>query len=239
LLRAAKPAGYVQISSFRNTQIQTPAQIPGFFPLLPLLRSLLDCWLLSADCGSKTNYDQKRKTIKAHNFWKFRFDLTRPQTVCTMKTVSILVLAALIGAAAGQPLALAPATAKLAINFRIPPATDQAKLEACVCAAITSTTGKPCGFDARRLEEDEEDLQGEVEGEMELERELQGGSCPNCNPGPSGYWCRLMHCRRRGLQGSAVASATAMTSSIQSKAAQCLALSVSSVVVTTTQAVAP
>jgi hypothetical protein len=157
-----------------------------------------------------------------------------------MKTVSILVLAALTGAAAVQGLAAGtPLTAgtlsKLEIDFAIPSVSNQALLQACVCWSITSSTNRTCTFVNRRLEEDAEDLEGEVEGEMELERGLQGGSCPNCNPGPSGYWCRLMHCRRRGLGASASASASAasMTGDIQAKAAQCLGVSASGVAVTT------
>jgi hypothetical protein len=53
-----------------------------------------------------------------------------------------------------------------------------------------------CQFENQRL------LRGEIEGMEQADRDLQGGSCANCNPGPSGYWCRLITCRRRQLQGT-------------------------------------
>jgi hypothetical protein len=85
-------------------------------------------------------------------------------------------------------------------------------LETCICNAIVSEVNgvNSCQFESiRRLisgAEGEDEAEGEVvdeaEGEDEAERNLQGGSCANCNPGPSGMWCRWMHCRRR-LRGAA------------------------------------
>jgi hypothetical protein len=142
-----------------------------------------------------------------------------------MKAFSILMLAGLTGAIA-QPLPAATAP-KLELDFSIPAGIAyEGQIETCVCTAITLATGDPCQFIDRRLEEDEEDLDGEVEGDHE--RRLQGGSCANCNPGPSGWYCRKMHCRRRELQERTRASpmldakASLMVDDVQTSCSSCL-----------------
>jgi hypothetical protein len=87
------------------------------------------------------------------------------------------------------------AVAQYKLEITIPPTKASIKkLEDCICEAVVAEMGGTCEFKRRRLTD--------TAGQADVQRVLQGGSCANCNPGPSGYWCRLITCRRRVLAES-------------------------------------
>jgi hypothetical protein len=82
------------------------------------------------------------------------------------------------------------AMAQYKLEITIPPSKASIKkIEDCICEGVVVEMGGKCKFEHRRLADGSD--------QVEMKRSLQGGSCAQCNPGPSGYWCRLMHCRRR------------------------------------------
>jgi hypothetical protein len=138
--------------------------------------------------GHHTKADQDLLTKASAQ--TFLLSALSKSTKAIMKFYFFMMLAAAVSSA----IAAAPE-----IEISVSATASKAALEACICKALISEINgvNNCAFEKRRMEEDEE-----IEGEEEGDRDLQGGSCANCNPGPSGQWCRWMHCRRRRkLQG--------------------------------------
>jgi hypothetical protein len=138
---------------------------------------------LPSTLGHHTKADQDLFTKTSVQI--FLLPTLSKSTKAIMKFYSFLMLAAAVSSAiAAEPV----------IEISVSATASKRVLEACICKALISEINgvNNCAFEKRRMEEGEE-----IEVEEEGDRDLQGGSCANCNPGPSGQWCRWMHCRRR------------------------------------------